>query len=151
MNYKELLNKLNMQKYNFTLALIFIIVNLVPFIFGVVFFFTIIPIPGIILYIFYWRILNTKTSIQEIRNTWIATAIYNLLLIIIFQNDLLDHGSDSFNNEEVMWMTLYQGVAGVAGIFSAYMNQSYLTAGNELESSASTNQPEINAEGKYNN
>ncbi|RYD82939.1 MAG: hypothetical protein EOP53_02265 [Sphingobacteriales bacterium] len=121
-----------MRNYNLTLAIIFIIANLIPFIFGIVFFFLIIPIPGIILYIFYWRILNQKTSLQEIRNTWIATAIYNFLLIIIFQNDLMGLGSEGFRQDDLQWTTLYQGIGCILGIVSAFVTQDYISK-NQLQ------------------
>jgi len=113
------------------MAIIFIVINFLPFIFGVCFFFLIIPIPGIVLYFFYWRILKQQTSILEIRNTWIATAIYNLLLMAIFSSkdgaELLE-----IQMPEQAWMLAYQAAAFAAGSIMAYMNQNYLQESKSL-------------------
>ena len=120
-----------MRKYNTVMAIIFIVINFLPFIFGVCFFFLIIPIPGIVLYFFYWRILKQQTSILEIRNTWIATAIYNLLLMAIFSSkdgaELLE-----IQMPEQAWMLAYQAAAFAAGSIMAYMNQNYLQESKSL-------------------
>jgi hypothetical protein len=126
-----LTNKI-MRKNNLVMAIIFIVINLLPFIFGICFFFLLIPIPGIILYFYYWRMLSKQTTLAEIRNTWLATAIYNLVLILIFSSE---DGARALEIKmpEQGWILAYQAAAFTAGALMAYLNHNFIQANEKSE------------------
>lgn len=98
------------------MAWIFAILNLPAFIFSVFFFYAWpVTIPGMILYVNYWRSGLDRLSFENTRSIWIGTVVYNLALFIVGGIILLNN-VHSFQLEEGLILLPSLLASGMAGI-----------------------------------
>lgn len=92
-----------MKTFSQKIALGFAIVNIIPAIFGIIMFWAIVPLPGLILYFFYWMAWENKFILIAERILWLATIIYNAFLIWL--------GIYETNFSFEIWGVVYQSVS----------------------------------------
>lgn len=97
------------------MAWIFAILNLPGFIFSIFFFYAwLITIPGMILYVNYWRSGFDMLSADKTRNIWIWTLVYNLALFTAGSMILLS-GEPNIELATLLLPSLFgSGMAGIA-------------------------------------
>lgn len=97
------------------MAWIFAIINLPAFIFSVFFFYAWpITLPGIILYVHYWRSGLDGLEYTKTKNMWILTIIYNLILFTVGFMITLADGAPLGLFALLLPSLLGSGMAGIA-------------------------------------
>lgn len=97
------------------MAWVFSIVNLPGFIFSIFCFYAWpITIPGMILYVNYWRSGLDLLDADKTRNIWIWTLVYNLLLFTVGSLILLSEGTTIELAVLLLPSLLGSGMAGIA-------------------------------------